>query len=103
MKFTKEQLENYSIYDLRTIAREVGVKAPTTLRKQELLDEILLISSGKKQPSSPSKRGRPIKKLGIDISKTANILDEKTLYEKNKSQTIKTILSQIEIILNKLL
>ena len=103
MKLTKEELENYCIYDLRTIAREVGVKAPTVLRKEQLLDEILLILSGEKQPNFTSKRGRPVKKLGIDISKTVQILEEKSLDKQAKEQKIKTILMIIENLLNKLL
>ena len=41
MKYEKEQLQQTNIYCLRNIAREVGVKSPTSLKKQQLIDEIM--------------------------------------------------------------
>ncbi|MBQ4270034.1 MAG: Rho termination factor N-terminal domain-containing protein [Clostridia bacterium] len=56
MKHEKEQLYKMNIYTLRSIARELGVKAPTCLKKQELIEEILQIESGAKQPCEASKK-----------------------------------------------
>ena len=44
--FSLSQLKNLGIYDLRTIAREIGVKSPTTKRHDELVDSILKIQKG---------------------------------------------------------
>ena len=70
MKFNREELDKINIYALRNVAREVGVKSPTSLTKQVLIEEILLIQSGAKQPVVQSKRGRPIKN-SIENKKTA--------------------------------
>ena len=34
MKYEKEQLEQIHVHDLRGIGRELGVKAPTKLKKK---------------------------------------------------------------------
>lgn len=53
-----------SIYDLRNIAREIGVNSPTTLKKEELIDKVLKILNGEAKPEMPkSKQGRPPKKI----------------------------------------
>ena len=90
MKFVKEQLEKISVYDLRNIARGIGVKAPTILRKYELIEEILQIESGKKRPSEKSKRGRPIKS-GFTNS-TISVKDKEMI----KKEIIDSILKEIE-------
>ena len=61
MKYEEQQLNQTNVHSLRNIAREVGVKAPTTLHKKDLIEEILQIQSGKKQPCKPTKKGRPLK------------------------------------------
>lgn len=54
-------LEKYSIYELRIIARNLGVKSPTTKRHQQLVDEINKISKGDIAPNHFPKKGRPYK------------------------------------------
>ena len=61
MGFVKTELEKINIYALRNLAREIGVKSPTSLTKPALIEEILQIQIGKSQPHEPSKRGRPVK------------------------------------------
>ena len=39
-KYTKQELDRMSIFDVRHIAKEVGVSAPTKLNKAELVDLI---------------------------------------------------------------
>ncbi len=55
----KEKLYNASIHDLRIYARQIGVKAPTQLKKAELIEEIFKIQEGIIKPIC-SKKGRPI-------------------------------------------
>lgn len=71
-----ENLENYnfynnfSIYELRNIAREKGVKLPTTLRKKDLIDEIIKLDKGIIKPYfRTSKQGRPCKRFSKNAFK----------------------------------
>ncbi|MBE5735136.1 MAG: hypothetical protein E7361_01660 [Clostridiales bacterium] len=57
-----KSLENMGIHTLRTFARECGVKAPTTLKKEELIDLIMKIKKGEIEPVI-SKMGRKPKTL----------------------------------------
>ena len=61
---TREYLDQSGIYDVREYAREVGVRAPTGMKKQDMIDCILDIRDGKVAPVFPTKagRGRPPKK-----------------------------------------
>lgn len=98
MNFTIEELEQFNIYGLRSIAREVGVKAPTKLKREQLIEEILLIKSGAKKPYIPSKIGRPVKMVLTDM-----IGQPKDYNGKTKEEIIKTILNEIEIKLKQIL
>ena len=53
-------LNKMNIHDLRTTARLVGVKSPTTKRASELIEEIVLIKNKKMEPFK-SNMGRPPK------------------------------------------
>ena len=108
MKFSKEQLSEYNTYSLRVIAREMGVKAPTSLTKTALIEEILLIDSGQKSPVKPTKKGRPYKNYleNIIIEKTQTRTDakqEKEKIEQKKKEIIDIILKEVEAKLTKLL
>jgi|LGOV01.1.fsa_nt_gb transcription termination factor Rho len=71
-QFSKENLEKLGIFELRNLAREIGVYSPTTYKKQELIDNVLLIASGKLEPHvAKTKQGRPPK----SISGVNNLLD----------------------------
>ena len=54
----KDTLKNKSIYELRIIARELGVKSPTKLKKQQLINAILERNANLVEPHI-TKRGRP--------------------------------------------
>lgn len=78
MEYTKKQLEEFSIHDLRVIGRNVGVKAPTAMRKDQLIQAILSIKSGCGKPSF-SGRGRPSLRILGDTQKVlpkANKLEQ---------------------------
>ena len=57
-QFYKEMLEKYSFHSLRDLARSMGVKAPSQLKKDELIFAILDIQNNKTEPVSTNK-GRP--------------------------------------------
>lgn len=62
MNYSKEELYALSIYEVRKIGQLEGVKSPTSMKKDELIDEIIAISSGVKDRYVPtSKKGRPSK------------------------------------------
>ena len=60
-EITRDYLDEMSIHDIRTYAREVGVPAPTSMRKQEMIDYIIDIRDGKASPQKARKAGRPPK------------------------------------------
>ena len=51
------RLKAKSIYDIRQVARQVGVPRPTEGRKERLIEEILNIASGRTDPASQSASG----------------------------------------------
>lgn len=58
-------IETLGIYELRNYARAVGVRSPSTKRRQQLLDEIEEIESGKSKPCR-LRLGRKPKEFGKD-------------------------------------
>ena len=119
MYYNKDDLYETNLHSLRIIGREVGVYAPTHLKKQELINEIMSIVNGEKLPCKPSRKGRPVKqnieyvsdklptlKAKLEEEKQA-VLDEKEkaqlLREQVKQEMIIAILQEIEKKLNKLL
>lgn len=101
MNYTLEYLNTLNLHSLRTYAREIGVKAPTSLVKKQLINEILLIQSGKKQPHISSKKGRPTSNV---IEKNFfETLEKINLKEQEKKQIIKLVLIKLEQVLNEIL
>ena len=99
MQYNINQLYELNIHSLRNIARKVGVKAPTTLKKKALINEILQIDSGIKQPCMPTKKGRPPKNDNANKRlKNEKIVDENAMDLKNniKKEFITCILKEIE-------
>jgi len=65
----EKRLNEYSIYALRAMARNIGVSSPTSKKKEHLIQEIMDIYLGKKQPvEAKTKQGRPPKSSGYDFS-----------------------------------
>ena len=60
-KYTIEQLDAKNIFEVRDIAKEVGVSSPTKMKKKELIDMIMKITSCEIDAPEPPKRGRPPK------------------------------------------
>ena len=62
IEFDFNKLNNLRIHELRDFARNVGVKSPTSLKKEEIIEQVLLILSGESQPYvNLTKQGRPAK------------------------------------------
>ena len=57
--YTIDELNAKSIFEVRTLAKEVGVSSPTKLNKPELVRLIHRISTGQMEPPVAPKRGRP--------------------------------------------
>ncbi len=68
-KLTKEELENEGIAVVRELGRNLGVKAPASMRKSEIIDDIIAIQAGLKAPEiNYNAKGAPTKSK-IDLSK----------------------------------
>lgn len=85
--YSKEQFEAIGIFELRHIARELGINSPTNKRKDNLIEEIIASSKNSKQldlkeavaPSEEEKprRGRPPKAIFED-RKSLNVKESYT-------------------------
>lgn len=89
-KYTKQDLESKSIFEMRALAKEVGVSAPTKLNKADLVDLVFKISNGEMEPPAAPRRGRP--KKGENTEKTVetsqNTVDP-VKSEPQKSEVVK--------------
>lgn len=70
-KFSKSELEAKSIFEMRTLAKEVGISAPTKMNKAELVDMVFKITNGEIEPPQAPRRGRP-KKYGDATEQTTS-------------------------------
>lgn len=62
IEHSKESLENLRIHELRDLARKVGVKAPTLLKKEDIVQQVMAIISGDQKPYvKKNNKGRPAK------------------------------------------
>ena len=57
--FKKADIDHLSLFELRDVARELGVPKPTTLKRENLLDAIEDIMLGRTKPAPRTTRGRP--------------------------------------------
>lgn len=89
--YTKEGLLNLGIYELRELGRDVGVISPTTLKKEQLVDEILKVIYGQVPKREVGKgRGRPARnrqkpcKIFVDLIEQIEtpVVDSSFIYEK---------------------
>lgn len=91
MQYTKEELNKFNLYSLRELGREIGVKAPSTLKKEQLIEQILGVLSGKIEPTF-STRGRPKLKMNLstrEVTLLKEYLDK--IFESAKNDIIKAI------------
>lgn len=88
-KFTIQELENKSIFEMRTLAKECGVSAPTKVNKGELIDLVYKITNGLMDPPTAPRRGRP-KKYNLDtpeenLNVENNVEEEKMVQNESTS------------------
>lgn len=103
---TREELNELSIFALREFARRTGVYAPTSRKKEELINEIIEISEGRKQPHiSKTKQGRPPKNYGYPFAESfvpqqSQVYPSTYLRQESKftyNDDIKTITGYLEL------
>ena len=105
MKYSIEELNAFNLHSLRILARNFGVKSPSSLKKSVLVDEILNIQNGIKNPYFSNKKGRPVKRY-VTLQKNngdTEIVCENTLRTQLKKEFISTILQKVEKLLNDVL
>ncbi len=73
LKDVEERLEKLNIYELRQVARVVGVHRPADGKKSRVVEEILGIASGEIEPIEQSHRGAPPKSQQYDEKLVADI------------------------------
>lgn len=96
MNYVKEELEKLSIHHLREIAREMGVKSPSSQIKKNLVEEILDVSNGAKQPHF-TKNGRPSIK-NEQQKPCPNVIIQEKIIEKTRNINEEKIATIIELI-----
>ncbi len=65
----RQAIEKLGIYELRTLARKVGVPSPTTKKREELVSRICQIMAGESTGEGPKSRaGRPPKVTKLNES-----------------------------------
>lgn len=103
---TREELNELSIFALREFARRTGVYAPTSKKKDELINDIIDISEGRKQPYiAKTKQGRPPKNYGYPFAEGFANIPQQTFqptYLKQDTQfdyndNIRTVNGYLEI------
>lgn len=89
-KYTKQDLESKSIFEMRALAKEVGVSAPTKLNKADLVDLVFKISNGEMEPPVAPRRGRPKKGENTEkIVETSQNTVDAVKSEPQKSEVVK--------------
>ncbi len=67
-KFSRQELDAKSIFEMRTLAKDVGVSAPTKLNKADLVDLVYKITNGEMTPPEAPRRGRPKKSAETTVA-----------------------------------
>ena len=104
--FSVSKLKSYNLSELRTLGREIGVKAPTTKRKDELINAIINILDGVTPPHNTT-RGRPELNRGIMTNEVINNIKEQiekpdNNHNKNPKLTRSELILKVERITNEL-
>ena len=88
----KSELSKKSLHELRILGRKVGVKSVSTLKKQALIDNIIDIANGIKQPSFNNFGRKPY----VSTSDNVSITEEKLylierLLDKTKNEILEIL------------
>lgn len=97
VNFSEEVLADLPLSILREIGRQVGVKAPTASKKEQLITEIMEIQSGKRTPVPHTNKGAPTKiripipeslfKKEVETDKDLEY-DKEKVFEKKKDVSV---------------
>lgn len=80
MEYTKAELEKIQIHVLRDIGRQLGVKSPSSLKKSQLIEQIMAVDSGRVEPNF-TKKGRPSLGKECKTKKIQRTLDDRERFE----------------------
>lgn len=95
-KITQEILKELGIYELRELARQVGVESPTTKKRAELCEHILKISSGEMQPTNANpNKGRPPKSVSRALGIAQEVFPKELLNLKTPKKQSELCFSNI--------
>ncbi|MDD4839480.1 MAG: transcription termination factor Rho [Clostridia bacterium] len=86
--YTKEELADKNIFELRDLAKDVGIPSPTKLHKIEMIEKIVNISSGVTSAPAVPRRGRPPKQIEAADEKateTQQVVTQKHNYETHQN------------------
>ncbi len=84
MFFGMEYLESLPLSDLRALGRACGVKAPTALKRKDIITNIIKIMNGEIEPYfNITKRGRPTYKKELPAQSQLPISVEKLIKIEN--------------------
>lgn len=84
-KINEQNLQELGIFEIRNIAREVGVYSPTTLKKQDLIEKIMRVIKGEDEPYiKTTKQGRPPKNITTINDFIEVIVPKKIIQEREK-------------------
>lgn len=79
---TIEELKMLSVYELRMLARAMGVRSPTSKSSEQMINEIIAIENGKLEPFK-TKKGRPPKSKGTNLDGLKQFLNSSSIMPSN--------------------
>ena len=90
-----EYLDGLSVYEVRNIARELGVRSPTTEKKGELIEQIVMVAAGLVSPlGKMTNKGAPPKAAKV----SENILSEILTHERDIAESGRQIEQQASLL-----
>ncbi len=82
--YSLDELNAKSIFEIRDIAKDVGVPAPTKCKKAQLVEMIFKISNGEMQPPAAPRRGRPKKDESADVRQPQAVEEAPSVQQQRK-------------------
>ncbi len=91
------EIDKLGVYELRELARKLGVKSPTTKKIQQLKTEIALIQNGQLKAAPSNKIGRPPKSLTRSKDDFSGFLIPKDIAEILEDKKSKVALDEMNM------
>lgn len=92
------EVKKLGIFELRGLAREVGVPSPTTKKREDLIANILeRINKGQIDEVIVTKKGRPFKKLSVVDNILTNMTMQDKMFDQTKLTSYEDILSFAQV------